>query len=99
MRLRSHEEGLPSLIDRARSTLEYLGEVASLPGVQIRLHQTTLYASQYRFDDSMLINNHTYGSWAARSPVMHLRRVPGGQLFDYYSRGFERVWATGESVA
>jgi transcriptional regulator with XRE-family HTH domain len=98
VRLRAKDEGLPSLIERTRSTVEYLHEVADLPGVQIRLHQTTLYASLYRFDDSMLVNNHTFGSWAARSPVLHLRKVPGGQLFDYYSRAFERVWATGEPI-
>lgn len=98
VRLRSRDEGLPSLIDRTRSSVEYLSEVSEHPGVQIRLHQTTLYASQFRFDDSMLVNNHTYGSWAARSPVLHLRKVPGGQLFDYYARAFDRVWATGEPV-
>jgi hypothetical protein len=98
VRQRARDEGLPSLIDRTRSTLEYLHDVADLPGVQIRLHQTTLYASMFRFDDSMLVNNHTYGSWAARSPVLHLRKVPGGQLFDYYGRAFERVWATGEPI-
>ena len=59
---------------------------------------TVLYASQYRFDDSALINNHTYASQAARSPVLHLQKVPGGQLFDYYQHAFERVWATGEPV-
>ncbi len=26
-------------------------------------------------------------------------RVPGGQLFNFYGRAFERVWATGEPVA
>lgn len=56
VRVRSREEGPPSLIERTRSTLEYLAGVAALPGVEIRTHQTALYASQYRFDDSMLVN-------------------------------------------
>jgi transcriptional regulator with XRE-family HTH domain len=99
VRVRSREEGLPSLIERTRSTLEYLAGVAHLPGVQIRKHQTTLYASQYRFDDSMLINNHAYGSWAANSPMLHVQRVPGGRLFAHYDAAFDRVWATGEPVA
>jgi len=98
VRQRAHEEQLSSLVDRCRSSLEYLAEVAGLPGVQVRTHQTTLYASQYRFDESMLVNNHTYGSYAARSPVVHLRRVPGGQLFDYYQRAFDKVWATGDAI-
>ena len=42
---------------------------------------------------------HAYGSYAAQAPVLHLRRVPGGQLFNFYGRAFERVWATAEPVA
>ena len=55
---RGREEGLPALADRCQSTLEYLSEVTDAPGVAIRTHQTVLYASEYRFDDSMLVNNH-----------------------------------------
>ena len=99
VRQRGEEEGLPTLPERCQSTLEYLRDVRTLDGVQIRIHRTTLYASEFRFDDAMLVNNHTYGSWAARSPVHHLRRVPGGQLFDYYANAFDRVWATGRPVA
>ena len=46
----------------------------------------------------MLINNHTFGAYAAQSPVIHLHRVPGGQLFSYYDAAFKRVWAFGEPV-
>lgn len=98
VRQRGKEEGLPTLPERCRSTLEYLSEVADLPGVQIRTHRTVLYASLFRFDESMLVNTHTYGAYAARSPVLHLRRVPGGQLFDYYDRAYDRVWATAEAI-
>lgn len=98
VRLRSRDEGLPSLPERCRSTQEYLRPVADLPGVSVRTHQTTLYASQYRFDGSMLVNSHTFGSYAAQAPVLHLQRVPGGRLFDFYGRAFERVWATGEPL-
>ena len=77
VRLRGREEGLPSIVDRCRSSLDYLSSTASLPGVQIRTHGTTLYASIYRFDDTMLINSHTYGAYAAQSPVTHLQKVPG----------------------
>lgn len=36
VRQRAREERLGSLVDRCRSSLEYLAEVADLPGVQIR---------------------------------------------------------------
>ena len=99
VRQRAREEGLPTLAERCRSTGEYLSDVAQLPGVGVRTHDTVLYASQYRFDDSMLVNNHAYGAWAVRSPVMHLKKVPGGHLFSHYDDAFERVWSTGRPLA
>lgn len=92
---RAREEGLRSLPQRCRSTLEYLRETMAAPAVDIRTHRTPLYNSIYRFDDSMLVNTHSYGAYAAKSPVQHLQRVPGGHLFDYYRSSFEAVWATG----
>ena len=99
VRQRGREEGLPTLAERCQSTIEYLTGVSTLPGVTVRTHQTVLYASTYRFDDSMLVNNHVYGSWASRSPVMHLKRVPGGHLFSHYADAFERVWDVGSTIA
>ena len=54
------------------------------PGIAVRLHGTTLYNSLYRYDDHLLVNTHTYGVAAGQSPVLHLRRSPGGRLFDHY---------------
>jgi hypothetical protein len=48
--------------------------------------------SIYRFDDDMLVNAHVYGAPAAHSPVLHIRRLPGGRLVDHYQASFERVW-------
>ncbi|MFE3028143.1 helix-turn-helix domain-containing protein [Nocardia tengchongensis] len=94
VRARAREEGLPSLPQRCHSTLEYLWETAHLPRVDIRTHHTPLYNSIYRFDESMLVNTHSYGAYAAKSPVQHLQQVPGGHLFSYYLESFEAVWAT-----
>ena len=63
-----------------------------VPGVEVRLHDTTLYNSIFRFDDDLLVNMHAYGAVAAKSPVMHVRRIAGGRLFPHYMRSFERVW-------
>lgn len=93
---RAREEGLPSLPQRCHSTLEYLWETVDLPGVDIRTHHTVLYNSIYRFDDSILVNTHSYGAYAAKSPVQHLQQVQGGHLFNYYLESFEAAWATGE---
>ncbi|WP_157063212.1 XRE family transcriptional regulator [Luteipulveratus mongoliensis] len=89
---RGLDEGLPSLPWRAASTWEYLAGVRDLPGVDIRVHSTPLYVSVYRFDDTLMVNPHTHGLPAKDNPVLRLRRIHGGQLFDYYTAAYERVW-------
>ncbi|MEO3766432.1 XRE family transcriptional regulator [Streptomyces sp. B5E4] len=61
--------------------------------VEIRLHDTPLYNSIYRFDDDLVVNMHAYGVLAAHTPVMHLRRIDG-RYFNTYVESYERVWAS-----
>jgi transcriptional regulator with XRE-family HTH domain len=71
-----------------------LSHYKPLAGVaEVRLHDTPLYNSIYRFDDDMLVNTHVYGLLAAYTPVLHLRRVDGA-YFNTYLESFERVWAS-----
>ena len=56
------------------------------------MHDTTLYNSIYRFDDEMLVNAHLYATNAYAAPVLHLRRLDGGQLFANYAQSFDAVW-------
>jgi transcriptional regulator with XRE-family HTH domain len=65
--------------------------------VGIRLHDTPLYNSIYRFDDDMLINVHVYGLLAAYTPVIRIRRIDG-QYFSTYTESFERVWASARQL-
>jgi hypothetical protein len=93
VRRRGEEEGIgDGLAARVRLGLLYLRDAIGAPGVELRFHATTLYNSIYRFDDDMLVNAHVYGAPAAHSPVLHLRRLPGGRLVDHYQASFERVW-------
>ena len=69
-----------------------------MPGVELRTHATTLYNSIYRFDQDLLVNGHAFGAPAAQSPVLHLRRVPGGRVWDHYMRSFEEVWKIADLV-
>lgn len=90
---RGDEEGIgASLAERAQIVLSHLAPLIDVPGVEIRLHDTTLYTSIFRSDASMLVNTHVYGTPAAANPVLHLQRVPGGRMFDSYQASFERVW-------
>jgi transcriptional regulator with XRE-family HTH domain len=61
--------------------------------VEIRLHDTPLYNSLYRFDDHLLVNTHVYGILAAYTPVLRLRRVDGSYV-NTYLESFEQVWAS-----
>lgn len=93
VQLRGAEEGIyDGMAGRARLTLTYLEPVLEEPGVQVRLHDTTLYNSLFRFDEDLIVNAHTYGAPAVRSPVLHLHHVSGGVMFHNYTQSFERVW-------
>lgn len=93
---RAREEGTPGGLEgRTQLMLRYLESIARLPGVEVRSHGTVLYNSIYRFDDDMLINGHAYGTVAGQNPVIHIRRVHSGMMWENYSSSFERVWASG----
>ncbi|MCW2638034.1 MAG: transcriptional regulator [Dactylosporangium sp.] len=92
---RDREEGLAgTLAAKIRASLAYYCELAGQDGCEIRLHDTTLYASMFRYDDQILINPHLYGQPASLNPTFHFRRLDGGSLFDHYLGSFERVWET-----
>lgn len=80
---------------RVSAVLAYYRDLPD--AVQVRLHDTPLYNSIYRFDDDLLVNMHAYGVLAAYTPVMHLRRI-AGQYFNTYVESFERVWATARPI-
>jgi hypothetical protein len=98
--LRGREEAIgDGMAARIRLALSYLRPAFDAPGVQVRSHETTLYNSIYRYDDELLVNTHAYGAGAPQSPVLRLRRIAGGQLFDYYMTSFDRVWESGTAMA
>ncbi len=60
---------------------------------EIRLHDTVLYNSIYRFDDEMIVNTHVYGLVAANAPTLHLRSCDADNIFRLYAESYEKVWA------
>ena len=79
---------------RAELALLHYASLNDVSGVEIRTHETTLYNSIYRFDNVMLVNTHVWGVSAFAAPVLHLRRLGAGGLFDTYAQSLEAVWAT-----
>jgi len=94
MELRGREERLFEAIPgRIRMALAYYRPLVDVEGIEFRLHGTSLYNSIFRYDDQMLVNQHIYGTYGYMAPILHLRKVAGGDLFDTYMRSFELVWA------
>jgi transcriptional regulator with XRE-family HTH domain len=91
---RSEEEniGKGTLAAKVRNALAFYKPLTDEPRAEIRCHKTTLYNSIYRFDDEMLVNTHVLGFMAAHAPVLHLRRLSGGDLFETYAESFQGVW-------
>jgi transcriptional regulator with XRE-family HTH domain len=90
---RGTDEGIDEAMSmKVRNALVLYRPLRAVEGVEFRLHRTTLYNSIYRADDQLLINTHVYGVGAPQAPVWHLRKVPGGDLFNTYAESFERVW-------
>jgi hypothetical protein len=94
VRARGEEEGVgEGLAARIRYALAWHRPIFGSPNLSIAFHSTVLYNSILRFGDQMLVNPHIYGMPAFRAPILHLRRIDGGPLFNTYAECFERVWA------
>lgn len=90
---RGADEGIGgSMAAKIRNALMNYRALFGLPGVEFRMHSTTLYNSLYRADGNLLVNPHVYGVGASKAPLLHLQRVPGGEVFDTYAESIERIW-------
>ncbi|CAO5166628.1 HTH cro/C1-type domain-containing protein [Frankia sp. AiPs1] len=91
---RGEEEGVgPGMAARIRYALSWHQPIIGTENLAIGFHSTVLYNSILRFDDQMLINPHIYSMPAFRAPIIHLRKIHGGPLFETYAECFERVWS------
>jgi lambda repressor-like predicted transcriptional regulator len=91
---RGADEGIgEGMAARIRNAMVLLRPLRFQDGVEMRLHRTVLYNSIYISDDQAYVNCHIYGAPANEAPVMHLRKVPGGDMLATYKESFENVWA------
>lgn len=92
--VRGQEEGIgDTLAAKIRASLTYYRPLLAEPGCEVRLHDTTLYNSLFRYDDNLLFNPHIFGRPASANPLFHLRRVDASGWFDDYAQSFNAVWA------
>lgn len=96
---RGRDEGIGSAVAaKIGNAIHNYRELRKHAEVDLRLHDTVLYNSIYRADDQMLVNNHLYGMPAHMTPLIHLRRVTGAELFANYADSFERVWCVSKAA-
>ncbi|MFI6469852.1 XRE family transcriptional regulator [Streptomyces sp. NPDC050516] len=93
--VRGQEEGIgDTLAAKIRASLTYYRPLLPHVGCEVRLHDTTLYTSLFRYDDTLLVNPHIYGQPASANPLLHLKRADSAGWFDTYADSFDTVWAT-----
>jgi transcriptional regulator with XRE-family HTH domain len=91
--IRGREEGIgDSLAAKIRASLTYYRPLLDTPGCEIRLHDSTLYNSLFRYDDDLLVNPHVWGQPASANPLMHLQKDRELGWFDSYASSFDAVW-------
>ncbi|MEU8896211.1 DUF5919 domain-containing protein [Nocardia sp. NPDC048505] len=91
---RGHEEGIgDTLAAKVRASLTYYRSLLATERCEIRLHDTTLYNSLFRYDENLLVNPHIWGQPASANPVLQLRRVDEAGWFDSYTESFDAIWA------
>lgn len=90
--VRGAEEGIGDAIAaKLRNVMSFYRQLSVIENVYVGFHKTTLYNSIYRYDDDMLISMHALGLPGAHAPMMHIRRLAGGQWFYLYAGIFDRV--------
>lgn len=95
VRVRGKEEGIgDTLAAKIRASLTYYRDLVGYPGCEVRLHDTTLYNSIFRYDDHLMVNPHIWGQPASANPLLQLRNADGGEWFQRYGDSFEAVWAS-----
>lgn len=97
---RGAEEGLgEGVAYKVRNAIALFGPLFELPGIDARLHRSTLHNSIFFADDEMLVNTQIYGVSAPIAPVLHLRKVAGAELVETYRRSFDKVWDESKPLA
>lgn len=96
--LRDKEEGIGGTLGaKARASLSYFTELRSVENCAIRLHDTTLYASLFRYDDQLMVNPHILGRPSSANPLLQVRDTDGDGMFKKYMSGFEEAWKGAET--
>ncbi|MGW0904122.1 XRE family transcriptional regulator [Streptomyces sp. NPDC002853] len=89
---------------RIHMTLEELTRVGDLDGLEVHFSAPEdavnhVSLSVFRFDDQELVTPHLARLVGHDSPLMHLRRVKEGGMFDRFAEHAEELWSRSRPVS
>ncbi|TGB13326.1 XRE family transcriptional regulator [Streptomyces sp. MZ04] len=89
---------------RVRMTLEALGQLGPLDGLEARYSAPEdapnhVALSVFRFDDDALVTPHLARLVGHDSPLLHLRRRGDGGMFDRFRDHAEELWSRGAPIS
>lgn len=91
------EKGEGSIESRVRTSLTRLNPVLDVNNIEIRLHDTPLYCSIYRFDSEMFVTPHLYGIRGAAAPLLCFKEIDRG-IFSKYEMHFQEIWKIAKRI-
>ena len=94
VREQEEDTGPGVVASRIRNVLALLRPLRGVANIEFRLHECCLYTSIFRSDEDLIVNMQVYGVAGSNAPVLHLRKVPGGDMVALYRDSFETIWRT-----
>ena len=90
------EKSEGKISERILTTVE---RMKNINDIEIKFHDTPLYASIFIFGDTMLVTPQLYGTRGAKAPLMKIQNIHNeDSLFSSYLNYFNSVWSTSESI-
>ncbi|MBH1936638.1 XRE family transcriptional regulator [Streptomyces sp. AV19] len=88
---------------RIRISLEELAKLSDLSGLEVRFSSEEdatnhVGLSVFRFDDQALVTPHLARLVGHDSPMLHLRKLQDGGLFDRFAEHTEELWEHGRPI-
>ncbi|WZL81843.1 hypothetical protein QBE53_01715 [Vallitaleaceae bacterium 9-2] len=87
------EKNEGSISSRIETSRQRLKQIQNFDKIQIKYHDTPLYASIYRFGDTILVTPQLYGTRGAKAPLLKVQKNDtDSSLYESYSTYFKLVW-------
>src|SRR5262245_38406077 len=83
---------------RIAVTLEQLGKLRDVEGIEARFSNRHIALSVFAFDDDMIVTPHLSNLVGHESPAMHLRRCQSDGMFDRFAMHVNALWDEGRDV-